>query len=41
MREGSIESINDRSNLEEQFKVTGMTYVGGGDTEDMEEIDAE
>lgn len=31
--------MNERNNIEDQFKVTGMTYVGGGDTEDLDEID--
>ena len=42
MKEGSIESLNDRSTYEELMKATGMTYVGGGDTtEDIEEIDVD
>ena len=41
MKEGSIESINERTNNEDMFRVTGMTYVGGGETEDIEEIEGE
>lgn len=39
LKERSIESINERANNENQFRVTGMTYVGGGETENIDEID--
>ena len=43
MRDGSMESINERiHHNDDAFRVTGMTYVGGGETtEDLEEIEVE
>lgn len=41
MKEGSIESINEKSTNEELFRVTGITYVGGGETEVIDEIEGD
>ena len=41
MKEGSIESMNEKSINEDQYRATGMTYVGGGETENIDEIEGE